>query len=114
MQFAKQLKEIPISFSETVQIVKEKVKMKPSQILRQVKCRQIEVHLTDWNGGYCAIGALAKSTGITDREVAMYGYDIVAKKMLQGTDVKTADIFRMNDDGKSFLEIADWLESKGL
>ena len=100
---------------ETQNIEKIKQEMGPvkaSQILRNTKLQQCK---GVYNSGdkYCAIGVLMNHFGY--RKIGDDIYDDAIRKtrsLLNG--VPDGKISLMNDDGATFSEIADFLESKGL
>ena len=100
------------------QIKQEMGPVKPSQILRNTKLRQITGKLTDGHGGYCASGVLANAFGIGDDDLTRFNSSKFCE-MMQGFGIyekriSYSDIFFKNDDGWSFEQIADWFEEKGL
>ena len=95
--------------------------LKPSQILRRTKVSQCRgTYNIEGTCKYCALGAIIHWLGWKGYEEE-YGGDngigeFFPKLEKRGLDNTTqGQIIRLNDDSKkSFAEIADWLESKGL
>ena len=89
----------------------KKLFKKASEILRETT---IEQCFGDYNIGnkYCALGVLANYLGWgggSDKDYVGYGDKVYA---LTGNDGYL--IYRMNDRGMSFSQIADYLEERGL
>jgi len=95
-----------------VQEVKQEQQLKASQILRQTTVTQIKHAYAIPGNRFCAIGALMNYFGWSG--CGGFGYNDIGLKKLGINDDMWGQIIHLNDDGKSFIEIADWLEANGL
>ena len=101
--------------TKTVEQIKQELgPIKASQVLRNTKLKQVRRMYSNGKD-FCAIGVLLHEFGYHPRN-GTYEYcrDKVEKNF--GLDANTRTrVMDMNDlENKSFSEIADYLESKGL
>lgn len=88
-----------------------KQQLKPSQILRQTTMTQ---HFGNYGDGnkVCALGAIGRYLGWDGTLINLSGIGDLLDTVLP--EKVRFDIVDLNDNfHKDFLEIADWLESKG-
>lgn len=98
---------------ELIQILKQEI-VKASSILRQTKVTQYYGSLTDNHKKYCALGAIYNYFGYDSGRIFQEDTDIL-QEQLGITAYTAAEIIYMNDlQHRSFTEIADWLEERGL
>lgn len=83
---------------------------KPSQILRETKLEQAFNTLTDMKGGFCAKGVIMKYLGWNGE----YNNDMKSFVWEAERIIGNLDVVGLNDKHKSFSEIADYLEHRGL
>lgn len=103
-------------------LIQEQKLIKASQILRihGKKFTQIKGRYTDFNDGRCAIGVLADYLGWGGNNSKMFADNITDKMTEFYKNSKLGEAFpvalvKLNDYGdKTFDEIADWLEERGL
>lgn len=73
--------------------------------------------LTDFNDNYCCLGVLCKTLNVSDEDIGYNNKSCIAfgqgsiVGIPKGLDEGLHKILtEMNDSGKSFSEIADWIE----
>jgi len=95
-------------------LVEPEVKqLKPSQILRTTTVGQTTKSYAR-DGKFCAMGAIMNYFG-WDGTASYLFYNAVGFKSLGISDDIWGKVVDLNDNcGKSFIEIADWLEERGL
>jgi hypothetical protein len=87
---------------------------KAAQLLRHTGIQQIRGNYSDYatSKRFCAIGALAHEFGWDGRHGSVVSYMYDLEKEL-GIDLPIRNQIQiLNDRGKSFGEIADWLEAQ--
>lgn len=114
------------------QILQQEVKqeLKASQIIRSFRFPQVSFRFKT-RDGFCVMGGLLNHFGYDMFDVEfpqlgewLYNPAVIKVKELLGykgydllgdshADIWT-ELVRMNNDGKTFSEIADWLEERGL
>ena len=82
-----------------------------AQVLRicKTKYRQIRRNYTDNLDGRCAVGAVMNYMTGDDQFIFHYGIGSYIKDHFA---IDEHEIIRLNDSGKTFDEIADWLENR--
>jgi hypothetical protein len=104
----------------------ERLFRKASEILRNTKLPQTYGTLTDHKGRFCALGAIYAELGWDGQNLTwdaddfhiideQLGFSTIINSEYGTTMTQGVPVVQMNDnEHKSFLEIADYLESKGL
>lgn len=87
------------------------IKQKWVAALRSGKYRQARCFLMDHDGCMCCLGVLARLQGATLK--SLRGKNTSRHEKINGLVPCTVRIYLsdMNDDGKTFPEIADWIEA---
>ena len=99
---------------QLIQVLKEETQLKLSQILRHTNYRQYYGHYGIGNT-VCALGAIARYFGWDgDYNPRSRSPSEIVESVIPEQIVRD-QIISMNDDSrKTFSEIADWLEERGL
>lgn len=84
---------------------------------------QSQLHYSDFKDGdeidtidkYCCLGVACKVLGYTDKQILNYGnipnsFELVPSELKRGEDTQNTLVTMNDDEGKSFNEIADWIE----
>jgi len=99
---------------QLLQVQKQETKLKPSQILRQTKCIQYRGHY-GYGNVVCALGAIARFHGWDGTYDNSHDTPSTILETVITDPSTRARVTILNDDEhKSFSEIADWLEERGL
>ena len=99
--------------------MKKSIKSKWVKALRSGKYSQAQESLTQ-GGSYCCLGVLGKVCGLSNkqlRDMSRHGdrgilLSINMEKKTGVNYVAQQQLSSMNDSGKTFLEIADYIEKK--
>jgi len=92
----------------------KEIKTKWLKALRSKRYKQTTGTLCDRDGGYCCLGVLARIQGAKKENLFDRGIlkaDLA--KYAAGLRIQSQNILAdLNDDGKDFIQIADYIEKK--